>query len=117
MTSCPTRISQTNEIPVSVSIRGILCVQTVAPREFAMQQSPSPFWFPAKRYGWGWGLPSSWQGWAVLAAFVVLLGASGYAFPPSVRPLEFAASTIVLCVILVAVCFVKGERPTWRWGK
>jgi hypothetical protein len=20
------------------------------------------FWFPAKRYGWGWGLPVKWQG-------------------------------------------------------
>jgi len=26
-------------------------------------------WFPAKRYGWGWGLPCAWQGWLVLAAY------------------------------------------------
>lgn len=24
------------------------------------------YWFPAKRFGWGWGLPSAWQGWVVL---------------------------------------------------
>lgn len=30
-----------------------------------MQQAS--YWFPAKRYGWGWGLPSSWQGWVVLS--------------------------------------------------
>ena len=28
------------------------------------------YWFPAKRYGWGWGLPGTWQGWLVVAAFV-----------------------------------------------
>jgi hypothetical protein len=31
------------------------------------------YWFAAKRYGWGWGIPSSWQGWLVLAAFGALL--------------------------------------------
>ncbi len=25
------------------------------------------FWFPVKRYGWGWGLPVRWQGWVVFA--------------------------------------------------
>ena len=33
------------------------------------------FWFPAKRYGWGWGLPSSWQGREVFVTyFVVFIG-------------------------------------------
>jgi len=27
------------------------------------------YWFPAKRYGWGWGIPVTWQGWAVMAIF------------------------------------------------
>ena len=31
------------------------------------------YWFPAKRYGWGWGLPSVWQGWVVMGIFAVLL--------------------------------------------
>ncbi len=30
-------------------------------------------WFPAVRYGWGWGPPVTWQGWLVLAGFLVLL--------------------------------------------
>jgi hypothetical protein len=28
-------------------------------------QTERKYWFPAKRYGWGWGIPSSWQGWLV----------------------------------------------------
>jgi hypothetical protein len=31
------------------------------------------YWFPAKRYGWGWGPPRVWQGWVVLAIFFALL--------------------------------------------
>ena len=29
-------------------------------------------WFPAKRYGWGWGPPVTWQGWAVIAVWIAL---------------------------------------------
>jgi hypothetical protein len=41
-----------------------------------------PYWFPAKRYGWGWGLPMTWQGWLVLAAFLALVVAGTFLFPP-----------------------------------
>jgi hypothetical protein len=30
------------------------------------------YWFPAKRYGYGWSVPTTWQGWLVLAVYVVL---------------------------------------------
>ncbi len=30
------------------------------------------YWFPAKRFGWGWGFPTCWQGWAVFAAYFVV---------------------------------------------
>jgi hypothetical protein len=39
-------------------------------------------WFPAKRYGWGWGFPTVWQGWAVLAAFFALLAVGGLVVLP-----------------------------------
>ena len=28
-------------------------------------QTERKYWFPAKRYGWGWGMPNTWQGWLV----------------------------------------------------
>ena len=31
-----------------------------------------PQWFAPKRYGYGAGLPISWQGWAVTVAFIAL---------------------------------------------
>ncbi len=80
-----------------------------------MQQSS--YWFPAKQVGWGWGLPSAWQGWLVLIAFLVLLAASGYVFPPKLNLAAFLACTVALTVVLLAVCLVKGEPPAWRWRK
>ncbi|MGF6701877.1 hypothetical protein OKW38_006554 [Paraburkholderia sp. MM5496-R1] len=43
--------------------------------------SPSrEYWFPAKRYGWGWGLPLRWQGRLTLLAYFVLLGVVVFRF-------------------------------------
>ena len=33
------------------------------------------YWFRAKRYGWGWGLPIAWQGWVVLSVWFVAIAA------------------------------------------
>jgi len=74
------------------------------------------FWFPAKRYGWGWGPPITWQGWAVLVTFFLLLLAGVFLFPPTRDVVAFVIYTLVLCALLVAICYVKGEPPAWRWG-
>ena len=76
----------------------------------------SKYWFPAKRYGWGWGPPGMWQGWAVLTIFLCLVGAGGFVLLPSRGPLFYAAYVVLLSVALVAVCWMKGEPPRWRWG-
>ena len=36
-------------------------------------ESHVQYWFPAKRYGWGWGFPMTWQGWVAFAGFLILL--------------------------------------------
>lgn len=74
------------------------------------------FWFPAKTYGWGWGAPRTWQGWAALCAFIILLSLAGILFPPPLAPWEFAASVVALCLALFGICYAKGEPPGWRWG-
>ncbi len=74
------------------------------------------YWFRAKRYGWGWGLPVTWEGWACLAALVVLICADGWAFPPARHPVAFSAGAAGLVVILAIVLRLKGEPPRWRWG-
>jgi hypothetical protein len=74
------------------------------------------YWFPAKRYGWGWGLPATWQGWFVLAAFLGLVVVGTLLFPPKAAPVFFFAYIIVLGALLLGVCWLKGEPPRWRWG-
>ena len=74
------------------------------------------YWFHAKRYGWGWGLPSSWQGWVVFIAYFGLLGL-GLLLARPWGPFFYLAFVAVLSVMLVAVCWLKGEPPKWRWGK
>ena len=81
------------------------------------------FWFRAKTYGWGW-TPASWEGWAVtLADLAAILGWCGYLFShPALRArsdnLLITLVPILLAVaILILICWLKGERPRWRWGK
>jgi len=74
------------------------------------------YWFPAKRFGWGWGLPTAWQGWVVVAAFAGLILAGAAVILPSRGPAMFVAYTALLCLVLVFICWLKGERPRWRWG-
>jgi hypothetical protein len=76
------------------------------------------FWFGVKRYGYGWGLPVRWQGWAVLVAYLVLLYTGIGYFKPRRDGLSLLVYLAVLSVALVVIIVMKGERPLgWRWGK
>lgn len=75
-----------------------------------------PEWFAPKRYGFGSGLPISWQGWALTAGFIALVFISAYLF---------AGRPVVMFAILapaVATFLVISARTTrggwhWRWGE
>jgi hypothetical protein len=74
-----------------------------------------PYWFPAKRYGWGWGPPATWHGWVVLIVWFLALAAAAFTFLPT-RPVAFQLAVAGLALALVLVCYAKGEPPSWRWG-
>ena len=74
------------------------------------------YWFPMKRYGWGWGLPIAWQGWVALGLYLVLLAVGIVNFPPSTHPTGFAAIVFGCTAAFGGVCYLKGEPPRWRWG-
>lgn len=80
-----------------------------------MRRGP-PYWFPTKRFGWGWGLPCRWQGWVVFTSFLILLPAGALLFPPHQRPVAYILYTSVLSGALAFICWLKGEPPRWRWG-
>ena len=67
------------------------------------------YWFPAKRYGWGWGLPRRWQGWLVTLAYAALFGAGFLIFPPTTRLEMLLAYIAALTAVLIAICWLKGE--------
>ncbi len=79
------------------------------------RESEPAYWFPAKRYGWGWGVPATWQGWVVLVGWLVLLLSGGALLAPRSVP-GFLLFTVVLTAALLRVCYAKGEPPRWRWG-
>lgn len=74
------------------------------------------YWFRAKRYGYGWGLPVRWEGWVVLMAWLAVLVFSGLRFMPQ-RPGLFWGAFLVATAVLALVCYLKGEPTRWRWGE
>ena len=76
--------------------------------------TPSQAWFPVRRYGWGWGLPQTWQGWAVLAVWLaVMMAALRWARSDASR---FYLVSALDTAALLAICWWKGEPPRWHWG-
>jgi hypothetical protein len=81
-----------------------------------MTNDKPQYWFPAKRYGWGWGLPATWQGWAVMIAWLlIVVPLSPYlALRSWIAFVLFMATMVAL---LLAITYAKGEPPRWRWGE
>lgn len=81
----------------------------------------SKIWFKRKLYGWGW-TPVTWQGWAVILVwlgFIFFLiryfDANSHYASGMLRP--FLVSLILSVFVLLYVCYKKGEKPRWQWGK
>jgi hypothetical protein len=74
--------------------------------------SDRPEWFAPKRFGIGAGLPIAWQGWAVLAAYILLLYlAAHWLNPPS---LAFWSAVALLTGLFVWIAFLI-TKGGWRW--
>jgi hypothetical protein len=76
-------------------------------------------WFRAKKYGYGAGLPLTWQGWITLGLYVVGLGGIGFLDRqqvPAARIIAFAL-LVVMTGFVMALCrrHTKGGWK-WRWG-
>lgn len=74
-------------------------------------------WFKTKNYGWGW-TPASWQGWAVIGAWVafVLLLLKDLESEPTASSFIWRAIAFVFSIgLLIFISCWKGEKPQWRW--
>ena len=88
-----------------------------------IKDNPQGYWFKAKLYGWGL-TPGKWQGWLVILVYIALILTlvltreetipgnpdSGNNF------LTFALPIILLTILLIFICYKKGEKPRWQWG-
>jgi len=73
-------------------------------------------WFRVKRYGFGAGVPCSWQGWALLGAFTTLIIAS--ALLNEARPLLHFGVVLASTAIVIVVSWRKSDGAwKWRWGR
>ncbi len=75
------------------------------------------YWFPAKRYGWGWGLPNTWQGWLVFLGYLAAVLVSCLYLERAKMPSWFIPLHIFLLALFLFIVWKKGEPPKWRWGK
>ncbi|WP_024334293.1 hypothetical protein [Desulfotignum balticum] len=76
-----------------------------------MNDSKNNFWFPKKKYGIGWGLPITWQGWVVLLmyTFLAIMGFSLFSNTPFQIPL-FLVYFAVLTLVFIVIVWKKGEK-------
>jgi hypothetical protein len=84
------------------------------------QKEKPTYWFRAKRYGWGWDKPLTWQGWV---AYAIFFGALIITIIFSI-PIEseeetwaFVRTIIALDIFIISIAWWKGEPARWRWGK
>ena len=76
--------------------------------------SDGPEWFAPKRYGYGAGLPISWQGWALTIAFLVMVIGVGATLDRQGHRMAGIAVIIPITVLFIAICS-RTTRGGWRW--
>ncbi len=80
-----------------------------------LKDNPEGYWFKRKLYGWGW-VPVTWQGYAVVFAFILFIFFIANRFLTQDRVEEYFAALVAAAVILIAICWKTGEPPRWQWG-
>ena len=89
-----------------------------------VKDQKSKLWFRAKRFGWGW-TPVTWQGWLVTLGYAIIIVdqiTSTFRYDKtgsgsvSDTMIYFGLNFILSTVLLLIICYMKGEREGWRWG-
>ena len=74
-------------------------------------------WWAPKRYGYGAGLPVSWQGWAITLAYCAAIGLSAWLILP-LSIFAFVTITLGATAALILICAMKTRGGwRWRWGE
>lgn len=79
-----------------------------------LKDNKEGYWFKRKLYGFGW-TPAKWQGWLVLFVWVILfISGMSMVYYDWLKSIIFSIS---ITIILIFICYKKGEKPKWQWGK
>jgi hypothetical protein len=82
--------------------------------------NPKGLWFKRKLFGWGW-TPVTWQGWLIVVLYAVLVSLFALTLnedsPPREVAFTFLLPIAILTTLLIRICYRKGEKPRWQWGK
>ena len=79
-----------------------------------MPDPRSDYWFPAKRFGFGWGLPCRWQGWLTMVLYQGVVVGASVLFRHGHHTQAHLIVIGVATALLVLVCVLKGEPPRRR---
>ena len=74
--------------------------------------SDGPEWFAPKRFGYGSGMPISWQGWALTIGYIVMVFGLVAWFVN--RPAALIAALVPPTIAFMVIC-AKTTRGGWRW--
>src|SRR4249919_3001542 len=74
--------------------------------------SDGPEWFAPKRFGYGAGLPISWQGWALTFGFVAIAVLLSVHFAHHTLQLIAALVPFVVAFLVISA---RTTRGGWRW--
>ena len=77
-----------------------------------MSSLPKNYWFKRRRYGLGW-YPVTYQGWLAIAIYVTVALVLTFTVDSSQALPVVGFATL----LLVGLCYAKGPKPRWRWGK
>jgi len=73
-------------------------------------------WFQPKRFGYGAGLPTTWQGWVLILGFLALITLAALLLVPAHTGLFVAIAVIgALALNVIAAQHTRGGWK-WRWG-
>lgn len=96
------------------------CMQFIKYYLKYLRDNPEGYWFKRKLYGWGW-VPARWQGWIVLLGYILFIVIIAYRIEGNIDKQlvlgEVALPFLFATALLIFVCYAKGEKPRWQWGK
>lgn len=82
-----------------------------------LKDNPKGYWFKRKLYGWGW-VPAKWEGWLTILIWVILFTLSLVMIEEKDHEIgRNIAVILIITIVLFLICYKKGEKPKWSWGK